>query len=410
MKIALVCEQFDPQRSSAGRMAVWLAQQWFARGHEVHVVCHRARPRGRTAATAGASYDEQTSRSSPGAEFALPAGITLHRVPALRLSTGVGYQQFARGVARVLKTLNADVVHSFSAACAGDVYHPQAGVYQGGYSGAVAPRERSGGATLKRLIFTLSGNRRVLLRREAGICGPLSRGGARRVLSLSPLVTQQLNHYYRPPADRIVELPNPVLPAPAAPAQQALWRAQYRGLYGLPATARVGIFVGHDFARKGLRWAIEAVARAGDDYWLLVVGLGRARRYLDLARQLGLQQRVLFVGPTQDVRPLFAAADALLFPTYYEAFGGVILEALAAGLPVLTTRLAGAWPRVTEYHAGAVVEAPHDTGALAMALRALPTDPAVRAVLAQRCRQAGLIATPEQYLHQLEQIYADVIQ
>ena len=117
-------------------------------------------------------------------------------------------------------------------------------------------------------------------------------------------------------------------------------RARLRGEYMLDDEDRVALFVGHDLPGKGIRHAVAALVHA-PTVMLLVVG--GVRSTVDAARSLaeglGVSERVLFVGPRQDVDRLFALSDMFVFPSGYEAFGLVVLEALASGLPVVATRV-----------------------------------------------------------------------
>lgn len=130
---------------------------------------------------------------------------------------------------------------------------------------------------------------------------------------------------------------------PPTPPERARAREQFQ----LDDEDRVALFVGHEFGRKGLDVAIAALVHA-PTVLLLVVG-GNAQHRLDEARaeaeRLGVGERVLFLGSRFDVPQLFAAADLFVLPSAYEANALVVLEALAAGLPVVATR-AGYAPEV----------------------------------------------------------------
>lgn len=117
-------------------------------------------------------------------------------------------------------------------------------------------------------------------------------------------------------------------------------RTRLRDEYGLDEEHRVALFIGHDLPGKGIQHAIAALVHA-PTVMLLVVGgvastVDSAR---SLAERLGVVERVLFVGPRPDVERFFALSDMFVFPSGYEAFGLVVLEALASGLPVVATRV-----------------------------------------------------------------------
>lgn len=118
-------------------------------------------------------------------------------------------------------------------------------------------------------------------------------------------------------------------------------RATVRSRLELSSSALVAVFVGGDWERKGLRFAVQALADERD-WHLVVVGSGSVERYAALARELEVDARVHFVGHQRDTASYFAAADAFLLPTAYEAFPLVMLEAAASGLPLLVTRVNGA--------------------------------------------------------------------
>ena len=119
----------------------------------------------------------------------------------------------------------------------------------------------------------------------------------------------------------------------------------------------MALFVGHDLPGKGIRHAVGALVHA-PTVMLLVVGgvastVDSAR---SLAESLGVSERVLFVGPRQDVERFFAMSDMFVFPSGYEAYGLVVLEALASGLPVVATRVGCAPDVVVDGVNGYLVE------------------------------------------------------
>jgi UDP-glucose:(heptosyl)LPS alpha-1,3-glucosyltransferase len=148
------------------------------------------------------------------------------------------------------------------------------------------------------------------------------------------------------------------------------------------------LFVGSGFARKGLDTLIEALAGLGDRRaWLVVAGKGAVEEHAGTADQLGLGDRIRWLGPRRDVERLYAAADAVALPARYEPFGNVHLEALAAGLPVLTSRRAGGAEVIRDGENGWVVP-PADPAALAGALgRLRDGNPEAMATAARRAAE-----------------------
>jgi UDP-glucose:(heptosyl)LPS alpha-1,3-glucosyltransferase len=119
----------------------------------------------------------------------------------------------------------------------------------------------------------------------------------------------------------------------------------------------VFVLVGSGFERKGVAAAIDAL-RAVDGAVLVVVGADKhAKRYEARAEELGIAQRVRFVGPAADPLPYLAMADAFVLPTLYDPFPNAALEAWAVGLPVITSDASGAAELVEEGVNGWVVDA-----------------------------------------------------
>jgi UDP-glucose:(heptosyl)LPS alpha-1,3-glucosyltransferase len=137
----------------------------------------------------------------------------------------------------------------------------------------------------------------------------------------------------------------------------------------VPAGASALLFVGSGFERKGLGTALEALAQIRADARLIVLGRGNVDAYQAQARRLGIEERVIWLGPRPDVERWYGAADVVVLPTTYEPFGNVHLEALASGVPIVTTSAAGGAEIVNDM-CGAVV-APGDPRALAEAVERL---------------------------------------
>ena len=120
-------------------------------------------------------------------------------------------------------------------------------------------------------------------------------------------------------------------------------RTEIRARHGIPESATLFLFVGSGFERKGVPALLQAMARLPENAFLLVVGRDKhAQRFQRRADALGLSGRVFFAGAQGDVKPYYGAADALALLTLYDPFPNVALEAMASGLPVVTSRQCGA--------------------------------------------------------------------
>ncbi|HLL27776.1 MAG TPA: glycosyltransferase family 4 protein, partial [Xanthobacteraceae bacterium] len=110
---------------------------------------------------------------------------------------------------------------------------------------------------------------------------------------------------------------------------------------GVAVDRPVALFVGSGFERKGLRPAIHSVATNSDAELWAVGHDRRPRAFVAEAERAGLGKRFRLIGPA-DPLPYYAAADALILPSFYDPFPSTAIEALACGLPVVTTTGCGA--------------------------------------------------------------------
>jgi UDP-glucose:(heptosyl)LPS alpha-1,3-glucosyltransferase len=132
------------------------------------------------------------------------------------------------------------------------------------------------------------------------------------------------------------------------------------------------LFVGSGFERKGIPVLLPALAAMKrSDALLLIVGRDRKERAMRaLAQRLGIADRVRFLGAQKDVRPYYGAADCFALPTLYDPMPNAALEALACGLPTVTSTTCGAAELIQPEINGRVVAA-LDRTALAEALDAM---------------------------------------
>lgn len=167
---------------------------------------------------------------------------------------------------------------------------------------------------------------------------------AKKIVVPSRGLARELAEEYPFAASKITVLPNPVdLERMARP--QGFNATGFRRGLGFEADDLVLAFVAlGQYERKGLPLLLEALAQCGNSTLRLVVVGGTddlVGNYQARVDRMGLSEAVVFTGMQRDVRPYLWAADALALPSHYEVFPLVALEAAAAGLPLLTTRLNG---------------------------------------------------------------------
>jgi glycosyltransferase involved in cell wall biosynthesis len=144
-------------------------------------------------------------------------------------------------------------------------------------------------------------------------------------------------------------------------------RDEYRELQGLPLQTPVALFAGDlSSSRKNLDTVLKAL-QINHDWHLVVAGDLNRSSYPNMVRDMGLTDRIDFIGFCQDMPRLMRACDLFVFPSAYEPFALVVLEAMASGLPVVTASTVGAAPLVSN-QAGHVLRDPFDAENLARSL------------------------------------------
>jgi len=206
------------------------------------------------------------------------------------------------------------------------------------------------------------------------------------LVAVSDGVAAELRRCFPSLADRVTTIPNGVDHLAFQPPD-ADARARVRGDLGLPPNRLMALFVGGEWGRKGLRFAIDAISRRPE--WDLLVAGGGDRAWCErFAASVGVIDRVRLFGSTEDVLALYQAADAFVLPSAYEAFSLATLEAASCGLPLLATRVSGADELVQEGINGWFVR--QDGGDIAARLGALAADAQVRAGMGAAARDSSL--------------------
>jgi UDP-glucose:(heptosyl)LPS alpha-1,3-glucosyltransferase len=179
-------------------------------------------------------------------------------------------------------------------------------------------------------------------------------------------------------------------------------RAVLRQRLDLPTEAVVFCFVGSGFERKGLASAIQAIA--GTPAYLIVVGQDKAeKRYRELANTLGCLKQIRFLGMQKETLPFYQLSDGLLLPTLYDPFPNVILEAMACGLPVITSDSCGGAEFIEQGNNGFFCDA-LDISALKEAVMTIQSREK-NYNMGMAARDKVMDATPERLSSQLISLY-----
>ncbi|HGN1896309.1 glycosyltransferase family 4 protein [Proteus mirabilis] len=227
----------------------------------------------------------------------------------------------------------------------------------------------------------------------------------KRVICNSEMVKREVMEDFGVESERISVIYNAIDHQRFSPAT-ALYRQQLRQQYHIPVEGKCFIYVGSGFERKGLRAAIEAISHT--NAYLLVIGQDKEyKKYQQLAHRLNCHQRILFLGVQKDTLPFYQMADGLLLPTLYDPFPNVILEAMACGLPVITSDTCGGAEFIEQGINGFVTDA-LDIPAMIGAIESIPADN-LGNKMSKAARNKILPYTPENLSQQLIELYQKVL-
>lgn len=353
MRIALVAMSCDDS-TGIGRIVCTLARMFSESGHEVTVVAQRVEH--------------------------LPAGVAGVRFSPIPLSTGLSRLAFNYQTRRLFHRSRFEIVNAFGVGRGASVVSAQSCHAAGVELQKVARRGRlaSRGFGLFDAVALL--DERILMTSPE----------TQLVIGSSMLVRNQLLQYYGLPADKVTVIPNGADVDRLAVRPDPGTRAFERKQAGFDASDFVLLFIGNEFDRKGLQTIIEAMSKARDTkIKLAVIGGDDPDAYKMKAGKLGVGEQVRFLGRMHGPDRYLHLADALVHPAWYEPFGMVIVEAMAAGLPVVASGSAGALEGLTHGTHALFLEDPRDADELAVALKRLRDDATLRQSMTLRGSEAA---------------------
>jgi len=207
---------------------------------------------------------------------------------------------------------------------------------------------------------------------------------------VSQSMKREFIRHYGAAAENITVIPNGVDLEMFNPANRSLYRDSIRQRHGISRSDPVLMLAGDDWERKGVSYAIEALSLLPQpDVKLLIVGSGDAKFYGQLAELKQVRERIIFVPHSSNLQEYYAASDVFVLPTIYEPFGLVIVEAMASGLPVITSGLAGAADVIIDGVNGLLLREPSDVNDLATKIELLLLNAELRRTMGEHARETA---------------------
>jgi len=385
MHLALNFQRVDPARGGAETYVADLCRYLVQAGHRVDL------------------YAESC------ADGCLPPQANVVKVAAPGKNKLERITNFARNSESALRQTTHDCSIGFVNTWAHDVLIPQGGVHRGSLT-ANAQRFPTPLRQLYLLAKTANPKHWVYQSIERRQYETERRV---RVVAVSNMVKRHVEEFHHVPRQQIHVVPNAIDPTRLMVSQPGAVRCAFRNRHGLEPHDLVGLFVGHNFALKGLKPLLAALgarlqrARDSRPIHLLVCGSGETSAYRRLANRLGLFDTVHFLGFHPEVEACYWSSDFFVQPTYYDPCSLVVMEALVCGLPVITTAQNGASELMADGREGYILTTPDAQSELIAALDHL-TDDAARRAMSDQAARLGRKQTFDAHVARLLAIFEEV--
>jgi UDP-glucose:(heptosyl)LPS alpha-1,3-glucosyltransferase len=338
MRIGLIARRFDPAGGGTERDLIVTARILAEAGHEVGVFAAEIR-----------------------GEF---AGLRVIPVATPGLGRTFQLLTFATRAADMARRGGAEIVLSFARILDADILRSGGSAHR---SYVAAARQWQSGAAALAMALNPYHRAQMMIERRGFASTRL-----RRTIAVSDLVRKDLIASFGLNPAETVTLYNGVDLLRFRPESRESVRYTVRRDLRLAETTRLIAFAGNGFARKGLQFLIEAWPAIETVAHLVVAGTDRALpKYRKMAEGLRVGDRIHFLGAQTQIERIFAAADGFVLPSLFEPFGNVVMEAMAAGLPVLCSKACGAAELFDPAMRELVIDDPTDLGALVAGLNQL---------------------------------------
>ncbi|MFC1559875.1 glycosyltransferase family 4 protein [Candidatus Margulisiibacteriota bacterium] len=338
MKIAHAIRHYNKVTGSS-RVVAELSENFIKDGHEVHV------------------YTSSWIKDAP-------KEIIFHKVPVFKLNFPFEISSFTFMSTYMLRNQKYDIIHNHGDSRAVGVYTCH-GIHSYFHIKKMAPSKPS---SLDRYIMN----------REYFIYG---KRNYKKIIAISDLIKRQIIESFNVPANDIAVVHNGVNVEEFS-SNKAEKRLYIRKKYAISKDEIILLFVAYGFVRKGLDVALKALALLKNlPFKLFVVGKDEnMRKFTAETKRLGLDDKVIYTGPTKEISSFFAASDIFVFPSVAEPLGLVELEAMSAGLPSIVSppRVNGGAELMENGKDGIILEDHKDPDELAEKIRKLIENEALR--------------------------------
>lgn len=340
-KIAFAMEKFSRYAGGAESYAVSLATSLIENGWEVHLF--------------GEMWDGE------------PEAAVFHKITIPKyLPASLKMVLFALNHKRAVKNQNFDVVLGFGNSLYMNVYQSHGGVHWLSTKRKVYSEKSKLKRVIKRLIIILSLKQWVRAWIESA---PFRLDPRPKIVAISQMIKKDMESFFRVEGSEIKVIYNGVDTSRYNQNLRHEIRGPLRKQWGIKEDEVVFLFISYDLKKKGIEPLVEAVSQltkmGNANFKVTVIGGLPYRALSKQIRALNIEDKILFTGPVRSTEEYYANSDVFVLPTYYDACSLVVIEAMACGLPSITTTSNGAAGIITDGKDGYII--PHPPGAQELA-------------------------------------------
>lgn len=340
MRIAFVFDRFFPEKGGESYF-FWLLKELYKLGYEPHV------------------YAE----SGIDSEF-----YRFHRVPSLFYPPSMKLLSFFFNSKRLLEKEDFPIIQGVGHSAYMNLFNPHGGVEKAYLKQEFYSIRNKGYFVLRALRRYLGFKHYLLIWIQKK---QFENEKVKRIVAISPMVKSHILRWYKVEEEKIRVILNSVDLHRFSPEKKK-FRKEIRERLGIKEDTVLLMFTANNFRLKGLEPLIDSVAflkeREKIDIKLLVAGRGKRKRYERMAKKKGLSKEVIFLGPVKEIEKFYGASDIYVHPTFYDPCSLAVLEALATGLPAVTSRFNGASAVISSEKGGRIIEDPWNIKELSQAI------------------------------------------
>jgi len=333
LKFATAIMDFSVRKGGAERYLIDLCTRMTKEGYEVHVYANH--------------WDEE-----------IP-DIVLHKVNTIPFPKSLRLLSFAIKSTKEMEKDHYDVTLGVGNTLKANILQPHGGVHWAWFWRSLRAYENPIHWVIKFLGRILSPHQWISGYIEGA---PYKRKNFNKIVAISDMVKEDIIKWYQVPENRIEVVYNGVDIERFHPKNRQ-YREMIRSKHGI-GNEFVILFVSNNFRMKGLKFLIKALAKIKKDdgvsLKLIILGRDKSDPYIRLAKRLGVYYDLIFVGSTHEIEKYYGASDLMVHPTFYDACSLSVIEALASGLPVITTSSNGVSRIIRDKSVGIIISNPRN--------------------------------------------------